>query len=927
MTLAADASRLHVFQRKHIDQLDHSIPGTGNEMTIDGCVEVLVSGFDHAGVLLAMIAVGDATEHARPQYRLLENSMHQAATKLESALARSKMHSGATYEHGNHTTVATLQQNIVELQSGLLKYLTNAKHSDIEVDFSRLLDVTDSIIDRSVDALDQGRHRLVEAEFSGPQSQVSDTQVAPSQSRGYQELLSPYRLEAPAFPAAAFKHESSVPLLSLASSSSSPQECRSELRTVRAHHAPGSTRGDHAKGGQFRSKSDEPGHFASADTATFDMRAPPSSGPSAPVKYSPTLAQATVTTSIPSSADSPADFRYLEPRMTCEEDSLEARDVHSASSKSTNSDTGAPQVVLCPGPQVDGESSESQISSQDPKVDGERLYHSEGPHPQNTSGPSWKLSAAEQSTVGRRANDEVAFKGLSLHPLSHDTRSHARDPPSMQVRLHLVPPITVNTLNVPLHVKLHWRRAVASDLSRAGSIYLGLKIWAPSPSGQDDYYSRTIQYISIALFRYASNVTGPLTMAPWPASSEPDVPKNNITQREAERSWVAMSAIKDRLALIAIVFTALGVMLVDLYIGCRPLSKVYLTLPLAVAPIELAVVLLLFTSTSFTLETAWRNLTPEPPLGAKMTRIRWRCGCGRSMHDDYKEIKPGAMLDLQRSLDHKRSHGAPNGTSGNALNTILRSLKGVLLPNAGGPRPQLPQHNQQAAPTTRATGNSAKAPPLPTDPDQFLLLCVPFKRHATKLSHVPTPAPISDTDFFRLLRLQYTTLRGRFRRIFSLRTLAELRFVQFEVFRNDLADVRKLDVIPPGTQKDEYIYNPMPAAFIPPIGKNQLRHLYDHPEDADDESVCFNRVPRKLHERLVAAPIVGSSEGWGICFIEGVSWPKVCIFGLVGVVFSTAFGVLWTVLKDDIQGGFGVASFMLGVLALSVGALQGALEM
>nr|OQO31028.1 hypothetical protein B0A51_03734 [Rachicladosporium sp. CCFEE 5018] len=236
-------------------------------------------------------------------------------------------------------------------------------------------------------------------------------------------------------------------------------------------------------------------------------------------------------------------------------------------------------------------------------------------------------------------------------------------------------------------------------------------------------------------------------------------------------------------------------------------------------------------------------------------------------------------------------------------------------------------HNQQAAPTTRVGATANNASPVPLAPLQFLLLCVPFKRHATKLSHVPTPAPVSDTDFFGLLRKQYTTLRGRFRRIFSLRTLAELRFVHFEVFRNDLADVRKYDVIPPGTQKDKYIYNPMPAEFVPPIGKNQLRHLYDHPEDADDQPVCFTRVPRKLHERLVAAPIVGSSEGWGICFIEGISWPKVCGLGLVGVVLSTAFGVLWTVLKGDIQGGFGVASFMLGVLALSVGALQGALEM
>ena len=69
------------------------------------------------------------------------------------------------------------------------------------------------------------------------------------------------------------------------------------------------------------------------------------------------------------------------------------------------------------------------------------------------------------------------------------------------------------------------------------------------------------------------------------------------------------------------------------------------------------------------------------------------------------------------------------------------------------------------------------------------------------------------------------------------------------------------------------------------------------------------------------------SEGWGICFIEGVSWPRVCALGLAGVLASTLFGVVWTVVQDDIQGGFGVASYMLGVLVLGLGALQGAFEM
>jgi len=238
--------------------------------------------------------------------------------------------------------------------------------------------------------------------------------------------------------------------------------------------------------------------------------------------------------------------------------------------------------------------------------------------------------------------------------------------------------------------------------------------------------------------------------------------------------------------------------------------------------------------------------------------------------------------------------------------------------------PTLPQHD---AKNGVAKSTKASAPPKPNHLE-FLLLCIPFKSHANKLTNIDlTTPPSSDIAFFRLLRQTYAKNRGRFRNLFSIRSLSEIRFVQFEVFRNDLADVRKFDCIPPEAQKDNYLYRPMPAEFEPPIGKNQMRHLYDHPDHADDLPVCYSRVPRKLRERLAAAPGIGMSEGWGICFIEGVSWPRVCALGLAGVLASTLFGVVWTVVQDDIQGGFGVASYMLGVLVLGLGALQGAFEM
>jgi hypothetical protein len=285
-------------------------------------------------------------------------------------------------------------------------------------------------------------------------------------------------------------------------------------------------------------------------------------------------------------------------------------------------------------------------------------------------------------------------------------------------------------------------------------------------------------------------------------------------------------------------------------------------------------------------------------------------------------VKTGVDSSLRQHGQGAGGSQSPRGSVNSQANiwtSLAETFKGLQKSE-----PALPHHDAKIG-TAKST--KVAVPPKP-DHLEYLLLCIPFKSHANKLMNIDTTTPpSSDIAFFRLLRQTYAKNRGAFRNLFSIRALSEIRFVQFEVFRNDLADVRKFDCIPPEAQKDNYLYRPMPAEFEPPIGKNQMRHLYDHPDHADDLPVCYSRVPRKLRERLAAAPGLGRSEGWGICFIEGVSWPRVCALGLAGVLASTIFGVVWTVVQKDIQGGFGVASYMLGVLVLGLGALQGAFEM
>lgn len=51
-------------------------------------------------------------------------------------------------------------------------------------------------------------------------------------------------------------------------------------------------------------------------------------------------------------------------------------------------------------------------------------------------------------------------------------------------------------------------------------------------------------------------------------------------------------------------------------------------------------------------------------------------------------------------------------------------------------------------------------------------------------------------------------------------------------------------------------------------------HIYHHPEDADQETVCLTRFPKKVKERLR----LGETDlpiGWGIKVMEGMHWNKV----------------------------------------------------
>lgn len=118
------------------------------------------------------------------------------------------------------------------------------------------------------------------------------------------------------------------------------------------------------------------------------------------------------------------------------------------------------------------------------------------------------------------------------------------------------------------------------------------------------------------------------------------------------------------------------------------------------------------------------------------------------------------------------------------------------------------------------------------------------------------------------------------------------------------------------------MYEPTPPATNPPIGPNLLMHLFEYPDHAEVTPVLYKRIPRKLRAKLEACPIQGSSAGWGIHYVEGLDRLTMYIYGCVGFAIALVMAVIWASIRDDVQGGFAIAGFLIAFLAFCGSLVQ-----
>lgn len=91
------------------------------------------------------------------------------------------------------------------------------------------------------------------------------------------------------------------------------------------------------------------------------------------------------------------------------------------------------------------------------------------------------------------------------------------------------------------------------------------------------------------------------------------------------------------------------------------------------------------------------------------------------------------------------------------------------------------------------------------------------------------------------------------------------------------------------------------------------------PDSIDpDRTWVLQQLPKRVQE-FNPKPLE-PVEAWGLYFKQGWDWFKIwCILGVVFLLSSLLFGILWTVLQKDIQGAFGVAGWIAAAVAILMG--------
>lgn len=133
--------------------------------------------------------------------------------------------------------------------------------------------------------------------------------------------------------------------------------------------------------------------------------------------------------------------------------------------------------------------------------------------------------------------------------------------------------------------------------------------------------------------------------------------------------------------------------------------------------------------------------------------------------------------------------------------------------------------------------------------------------------------------------------------------------------RSRVGILQKPFALPPKTEVDakRYIYNPCPLENELPISSDLFLHYLLTCTSPSSRLVWLPRIPRKLSTSIFSCP-EPAGFGWGIHIDEGPDYLKIFLINLGILTLSGLAALVWRLLENDFQGGFGFACWIIAVL-------------
>ncbi|KAH7069264.1 hypothetical protein FB567DRAFT_456853, partial [Paraphoma chrysanthemicola] len=319
--------------------------------------------------------------------------------------------------------------------------------------------------------------------------------------------------------------------------------------------------------------------------------------------------------------------------------------------------------------------------------------------------------------------------------------------------------------------------------------------------------------------------------------------------------------------------------------------------------------------------------------------------CGVSLFGDVFEYREGGISRLvdrmQRSLGTEiqvRSHEVNKSFS---LEHIFRPPRWIRSTTqtlsstfraSKNASPCLPQHRaHDTAAVCSSNGSSHNS-----QRTLHFMACMQKGRYHRAVENHRINDISTDQELFCFLRRQLSRRRNCIHRFLSLKCIQGLYFVKFRLWAGGSAEIREhepcctysstkeCECIPPRAKVEpapdaEYRCKPAgPLDVWPPILSQQLMHMLTSPDCIPaDETLVLEQLPKRTCGEL-QGKVRQPAEGWGIHFQEG--WDTDILIGVVTIMFlaSLVFAIIWSYFKHDIQGAFGVSSYMITAVGVLV---------